>query len=233
MKIKGYLKSSFIDYPDKIASVIFLGGCNYRCPYCHNGELVHNDDCGLIDLDDIRAHIKKRKGIIDGVVVTGGEPTLSKGIVGFLEELRETGISVKLDTNGSRPEVLREIIGKGLVDYLAMDVKSSLEGYNKAIGHKTFDENTVMKSIKYIRDSGVPYEFRTTLVKELHPEIDIMGVGALLDGSDKLVLQQYNSSEKELTDNAFTYYTVEEMNLFKAKLEQDYSFDKVDVRGRF
>ena len=116
MNIKGYLKSSFIDYPDKIASVVFLGGCNYRCPYCHNGDLVCNDDCELIDLDEIRAHIKKRKGLIDGVVITGGEPTLAKGLIDFLKELRVTELSVKLDTNGSRPEVLKEIIDNQLVD---------------------------------------------------------------------------------------------------------------------
>ena len=172
MKIHGLLKLTLLDYPTKTACTLFTAGCNFRCPFCHNGSLVLNK-AEEIPQDEIFAFLKKRQGLLDGVCITGGEPLLNPDISEFIKRVRELGYSVKLDTNGSFPDRLIELAENGLIDYVAMDIKSSPEGYSKAVGLKDFDVTPNDKSIKFLLTGKVDYEFRTTAVKGLHELSDV------------------------------------------------------------
>ena len=173
MKIAGFKKQSLIDYPGHIASVIFTQGCNFRCPYCHNPDLVLPESFGkLYDEDEIIGYVSKYKKILDAVCVTGGEPTLHIDLPDFIEKIRETGLKIKLDSNGSNPKMLNLLIKNGLVDFIAMDIKHKLEFelYREAVGYsiteETFDK--IQESIEIIENSDIDYEFRTTIAKGIH-----------------------------------------------------------------
>ena len=162
MKILGFVKTSMVDYPGNIVSTIFLGGCNFRCPFCHNPDLADNKGIEL-DKEKIFSFLKKRNGLIDGVCVSGGEPTIYSDLPSFLKDIKALGLKVKLDTNGSHPEMLKSVIEDGLVDYVAMDVKSSFKHYDNASGVHV-DMEKIKDSIDIIKSSNVEYEFRTTMV---------------------------------------------------------------------
>ena len=195
--ICGLQKMTLLDFPGKIACTVFLGGCNFRCPFCHNSELFMGKPEKLMEDEDFFKFLKSRKGLLDGVCVSGGEPTLYKNLPEFLARIKELGFLVKLDTNGSRPEVVKKLVEKNLVDYIAMDVKNSPAMYAQTVGLETMDLAPIEESLRFLIGGNVPYELRTTLVSQLHTEESIQDMGAWLGGlvtgmkPKKLFLQSF------------------------------------------
>lgn len=188
-------KTSFIDYPGRISAIIFTQGCNFRCPYCHNPELVIPERyCETIRLEDVFSYLEKRRGKLDAVVITGGEPTLQTKLIPFMQRIKTMGFLVKLDTNGSRPQVMREAIAKGLPDYIAMDIKAPLDKYASVAG-SLVNITDIKDSIDLIMKSGISYEFRTTLVGSLLEADDVMSIGRMIKGASLYVLQKFVSSK--------------------------------------
>jgi len=203
MKIAGLQRTSLIDYPEHIATVVFTQGCNYRCPYCHNSSLIANssESSSYLSLEDFWSFIKKRKKLIDGISITGGEPTLQAGLIDFIKEIKARGLKVKLDTNGSNPDILTELLAENLVDYIAMDIKSSLQSYSAVAGECSLDK--VKASIELIKRSEIDYEFRTTVVPTLHTEQDFKGIGELIAGAERYYIQNFrpvNTLDKKLEE---------------------------------
>lgn len=191
MRIGGFLKNSLIDYPGKIAAVVFTQGCNWRCPYCHNQELVEPACFGEgVPMARVLNFLQKRRDVLDGVVVSGGEPTIHADLPDFLQKLKELGYAVKLDTNGSNAMMLRDVIHDGLVDFLAMDVKAPLNNYAAAAG-KRIDPEEIRTSIWLVKNSGVEHEFRTTVVPGLHTVNELKAIGSLVHGAGRFALQAY------------------------------------------
>ncbi len=195
MKICGFQKMTMLDFPGKVACTVFTGGCNFRCPFCHNALLVTEiDNENTFDEDEIIAYLYKRKGIIDGVCITGGEPLLQKDITEFLRKVKATGMPVKLDTNGSYPEKLRELVSEGLVEYVAMDIKNSKEKYAQTVDLPDFDLGKVEESVSFLLSDTVDYEFRTTVVKEFHTQDDIVSIAEWIKGAKRYFLQGFVDS---------------------------------------
>ena len=196
IEIGGFQKQSFIDYPKKISSIIFTIGCNFRCPYCHNSNLLYSEKIKNISELKILSYLQNNKKYIDGVVITGGEPTLHGDLPEFIAKVKSFGYSVKLDTNGTNPEMLRKLIKEGLLDFIAMDIKAPLEfqKYNKATGgmltEKLFEN--VKKSIHIIINSGVDYEFRTTLVPTILAKKDVVKICSFIKNANLFCLQKFN-----------------------------------------
>ena len=194
MLIKGFQKLTLLDYPGKTACTVFTGGCNYRCPFCHNAGLVTKMDAEVIPESEIFSHLEKRQGILDGITISGGEPLLQGDIEEFLQKIKDVGYAIKLDTNGSFPEKLKSIIDNGLCDYVAMDIKNSKERYNETIGIDKFDISKVEKSVEILMSSGVDFEFRTTVTKNFHTVEDIQKIGEWIKGTKKYYLQNFVDS---------------------------------------
>lgn len=211
MKVKGFQKSSFIDYPDKIAAVVFTGGCNFRCPYCHNRELVYNMGEN-IDEEELFSELEKRKKYLDGVCITGGEPTLQPGLDEFILKLKGMEYLIKLDTNGTSPKVLKSLLERNLLDYIAMDIKAPIQSYRSVAVEKVAIE-AIEESIELIRESGVDYEFRTTICKEILSTADILKIAKRIKGSMKYTLQNYRDSGNILSGKSYTPYKKEELEL--------------------
>lgn len=210
MKIQGFQKLTLLDFPGKTAATVFTGGCNFRCPFCHNSDLVVNPgEFPELDAEEILATLKKRAGFIDGVCVTGGEPLLWD-ISGFAGRVKEYGLLVKLDTNGSYPERLEKLLSTGTIDFVAMDIKNSPDRYAETVGIKDFDTAPILKSVDILKGSGVPHEFRTTVVRELHGEREMEKIGEWLSGEERYFLQGYKLSDGVI-DKTLTAYTPEEM----------------------
>ncbi len=188
MIIGGIRKTTLIDYPGRIASMVFTRGCTFACPWCHNGTLL--DEGESISTEDFFSFLESRKKLIDGVVVSGGEPTIHGDIEDFLARIRETGLAVKLDTNGSLPQVLERILDLSLVDYVAMDVKAPLRDYGKVVGVDGY-EDAIKKSISLIMERAPDYEFRTTFVPGLHNQDSAAGIGKLIEGAKAYYLQYF------------------------------------------
>lgn len=215
MKICGLNKTTLLDYPGKVAATIFLGGCNLRCPFCHNSSLIHAEEGQTenMDPDEILSFLKKRSKILDGVCITGGEPTLSKGLSEFICEIKKIGLAVKLDTNGTSPKLIKELLERELLDYIAMDIKSSIEKYALTAGRPEVNTDVIRESVEIIRNSGIPYEFRTTVVKELHEKQDFVEIGKWLAGVKAYYLQAYNDSSDVLMPgfHSYSYDELEEI----------------------
>lgn len=197
MKIGGLQKMSLIDYPGKVIATVFLIGCNFRCPYCQNPELVDPEkikEQPEIDEKEFFGFLDERKDFLDGVCITGGEPTIQKGLIDFIKQIKKRGFLVKLDTNGSNPEVLKELIKTDLLDYIAMDIKAGLFNYSKAAGTKVNLEQ-IKKSIKLIMRSGVDYEFRITVAPKLIKKKTIQEIAKWLKGAEKFILQQFRNQK--------------------------------------
>jgi len=234
MKIMGFYKSTMLDYPDHIASAIFMRQCNYRCPYCHNGDLVlETSNEWDIDENQVLEHLERRKDILEGLVISGGEPTLSRKLMPFIGKVKDLGFKVKLDTNGTNPHVIKELIDNNQVDYIAMDIKNTMGKYAETVGLTEIREDDIRLSIDEIIQSGVPHEFRTTILKEFHEQRDIIEMAKMIEGADAFYLQQYEPSDKMLSEGPFHFYTVEEMQSFKQEIEQYHYVSKVNIRGRF
>ena len=229
--IKVVFKVSLIDFPGKIASVVFLSQCNFRCPYCHNPELLQGfEKLPSIPEKEILDFLQSKKGWLDGVVVTGGEPTLQASLPEFLRQLKKAGWLVKLDTNGSNPLMLKKLLAEKLLDFIAMDVKAPLAKYEKATGVKV-NLNAIQESVKLVQESGLAYEFRLTVVPKIFEEKDCQALGAWLQGSKKFVLQQFNP-EHQVLDSAFQNlkpFSPEELKSFAEKLKP--FFGLVELRG--
>jgi pyruvate formate lyase activating enzyme len=195
MFINGFQKLTILDYPGKVACIVFTPGCNFRCPFCHNASLVtHIDKDTYIDVDEVMSYLKKRQGLLDGVVITGGEPLLQDGIEDFIAEIKALGYAVKLDTNGSFPDKLISIVEKGLVDYVAMDIKNSKEKYAHTIGVQSFDITPIEKSVNFLLENKVDYEFRTTIVDGFHTLEDVLDIVVWIKGAHKYFLQNFVDS---------------------------------------
>ena len=213
MRICGLQKLSMVDFPGKLAATVFTGGCNLRCPFCHNALLVtHVDENPQLEVSQILAFLKTRKGLLDGVVLSGGEPLLQHGAAEFLAAVRELGFAVKLDTNGFFPDALGDILERGLVDYVAMDIKNSREKYALTCGLPQVDLGKVDASIDLLRQSGVDHEFRTTVVRELHTQNDMASIGAWIAGSQRYFLQKFVDSGN-LIGSGFHCYEKVQMEL--------------------
>lgn len=227
MNIRGLYKTSLIDYPGKISAVIFTGGCNLRCGFCHNPDLVLNEKTlHEYTRDDITSFLKKRFPVIDALVITGGEPTLSPHIEEFCSDIKALGFSVKLDTNGFRPEKIERLIKKKLVDYAALDIKTSPEKYESATGVKS-EFRKVLETLDILKNSGIDYEARTTCIPGIVTEDDIEKIGASVVHLKKYYLQQF-LPDKPLVDENFkhkTPYTPEVLHKLKEKasLFSDYT----------
>lgn len=193
MIISGLQKLTLLDYPEKTACTVFTYGCNFRCPFCHNAPLVTERLTDTISEDEFFSFLKKREGILDGVCITGGEPTNQKDIIPFIKRIKEMGFKVKLDTNGYNPDVLREILSSGICDYVAMDLKNSLEKYSLTAGVE-IDCEKIRRSIRLIKDLAPECEFRTTVVDEFHTEEDIFKIAELAGKDFRLFLQQFRDS---------------------------------------
>ena len=189
MLIHGLQKMTLLDFPGKVACTVFFDGCNFRCPFCHNSELLGVGFPPLMDDGELLAFLEKRKGVLDGVCITGGEPLLQKELPVLLESIKNMGFLVKLDTNGSFPETLAELIDKGLVDYVAMDIKNSPQRYAETIGKERYDLSKVEKSIALLLAGKVDYEFRTTVVAQLHDEESFREIGKWIQGAKRYFLQ--------------------------------------------
>lgn len=200
MKIYGFQKMTLLDFPGKVACTVFTGGCNFACPFCHNASLVTHIDGKPIEEAEIFAYLEKRRGLIDGVCVSGGEPLLQPDIGAFLKCVKDMGFTVKLDTNGAYPERLRQLIGEGLVDYVAMDIKNSKEKYSLTAGTMV-DLGAIEESVALLKEGRVQYEFRTTLVKELHDEQDILSMAKWLQGTKYWYLQSFIDSGDLVGEN--------------------------------
>lgn len=225
----GMEKLSLVDYDDKVACILFKSGCNFRCPFCHNSPLVINTNDNLeIPFSEILDYLEKRKGIIDAVVISGGEPTLDPALKDEIIEIKKLGYLVKLDTNGTRPEVIRELLEENLLDFVAMDIKNSFVKYPLTVGLKQIEENKILKSIALLKNSNIDYEFRTTLISEFHDEVSMLEIGEMLKGAKKLFLQQFIDSENNIK-RGLNPVNKEKALIFKGLL-QDY-IDFVDLRG--
>lgn len=219
MLIKGFQKLTLLDYPGKTACTIFTGGCNYRCPFCHNAGLVTKMDTEIIPESEVFNHLKKRQGILDGVAISGGEPLLQGDIEEFLEKIKELGYSIKLDTNGSFPDKLKSIIDNGLCDYVAMDIKNSKERYNETVGIDKFDISLMEKSVEILMNSDVQFEFRTTVTKNFHTVEDIEKIGEWIKGTEKYYLQNFVDSGN-LIDCNVEGVSKEEMQLMLERIKK-------------
>lgn len=233
MLIGGLQKTTLIDYPKKIAATVFLAGCNFRCPFCHNPELVFPLGVGFgsISEKDFFHFLDSRKGRLEGVCITGGEPTLQKDLLHFIRKIKKRGFLVKLDTNGSRPDVLRRAFKEKILDYVAMDIKNSLEKYGATVGAKV-DLERIKLSAQLIRNSEVDYEFRTTVAPKLHCSKDLLAIAKWLKGSRKYVLQKYDFQGKILSEEykqqALKSKKILDLRKEKKKIEK--YFERMTIR---
>ncbi len=204
MVIGGVQKNSFIDFPGKISAVLFLAGCNFRCPYCHNPELINvQSECPVFANERwVLEFLKKRRGLLDGVVISGGEPTIHPDLLDLCNSLKKMGYPVKVDTNGSCPQVIQRLISKELVDYIAMDIKTDPAHY-PSLTTGGFDPDTILKSIRIIMNSGIDYEFRTTCIRPLVSENIVENIAHRIEGSKLYALQRFRG-EKVLRPDVFS-----------------------------
>lgn len=224
MRISGIQKVTLTDYPKHLACIIFTQGCNYNCGYCQNRSLISQTE-GLLTEEYIFEYLNKRKNLLEGVVVSGGEPTIQKDLKEFIKKVKKLGLKVKLDTNGSNYKIIDELLKEQLVDYIAMDIKGSIDNYNSVCGSKVNVEN-IRKSIKRIKNSNIDYEFRTTIIKEYHNLSKIKEIISIIENS-KYYIQNYEESERVL-DKSLHSFTEEELKELKRKLK---IYPNVKIRG--
>lgn len=226
MNIAGVQKVTLLDYPGKVACEIFTQGCNFECPFCQNSSLIPITNTGEFSEEEIFEYLNLRKNILDGVVITGGEPTVQKDLKSFIKKIKDLGLLVKLDTNGGNPKVLQELIDEDLVDYVAMDIKNIFNKYNITAGKKINLDN-IKKSIEILKASKIDYEFRTTIIKEMHSLDDIVSICKLV-GDAKYYLQNFEDSENVI-DHSLHGFSREEL-LFIDKYLKDL-FPNVEIRA--
>lgn len=230
MQIAGLQKLTLLDYPGHVACTVFTPGCNFRCPFCHNAPLVLPERLGCDTTEEeVLAFLKKRVGILDGVAITGGEPLLHRDIGAFLDKVRSMGFRVKLDTNGSFPDRLIELVRAGLVDRVAMDVKNSPELYGKTVGLENFDLSPVERSKEFLLGGEVEYEFRTTVVKGLHTRESLVEAAKWIAGAKEYYLQQFKDSGDVIAITGLGAFDEQEMHMLAAAVRP--IVPAVEVRG--
>ncbi|MCR5448750.1 MAG: anaerobic ribonucleoside-triphosphate reductase activating protein [Solobacterium sp.] len=195
MKIHGLQKMTLLDFPGRVACTVFTGFCDMRCPFCHNYELVDGSAPAIMTSDELFSFLSKRKGLLDGVAITGGEPCLNEELPELLRKIREMGFQTKLDTNGNHPQMLKRILDEGLIDYAAMDVKNSRAKYAMTIGLSRFDTKNIEESIDLLKHSDIDYEFRTTVVHEFHEDADFEEIGQMISGAKHYFLQCFTDRD--------------------------------------
>lgn len=229
LKIYGLQKLSLLDFPGHMAATIFTGGCNFRCPFCHNRSLVFLEEADEeISSGDVLDYLEKRKGILDGVCVTGGEPLLQPNIKQFIKNIKNIGLKVKLDTNGTSPDKLKELIDEKLIDYVAMDIKNSKEKYAKTVGMESFDISNVEKSVKILLEGKVDYEFRTTVVKQYHEKKDFESIGKWIKGAKRYFIQNFEDHGNCIVQG-LTEHTQDALKEFEETVRP--YVEKVSIRG--
>ena len=229
LKFFGLQKTTLLDYPGKLASTLFTGGCNFCCPFCHNSDLVYlREGIKEIGSSEILDFLAGRKNILDGICISGGEPLLQEGLIPFIKEVKKLGLLVKLDTNGFLYDKLKELIDLKLVDYVAMDIKNAPKKYALTAGLKEIDLEPILKSVELLKSNVVDYEFRTTIVKEFHDETDIKEIGLWLKGAKRYYLQNFRNNEHVINKN-LTSHDISTLKHFKEILEKDILH--VEIRG--
>ena len=229
--IKGFQSVSLIDYPDNISSIVFFSGCNFRCPFCHNKDLVaENKKIPYMDTNYVLKEIDERKKIIDGVCITGGEATICPWLADFIREIKKKGLKVKLDTNGTMPDVVKALIEEKLVDYIAMDIKAPKKKYSTLSGIKNPPMNKIEESIHLIKSSGIDYEFRTTVIPKYLSKEDMVSIAKWLDGAKRYSIQQFrpiNTLDETLEKEKS--YSISELEEMKKEVES--YFDICEIKG--
>ena len=195
MKIYGLQKMTLLDFPGHVACTVFTGGCDFRCPFCHNYELATGEAPEVMESEEFLSFLKKRRGLLDGVAITGGEPCLQKDLPKLLSQIRDMGFMVKLDTNGAHPDVLRALLSEGLVDYVAMDIKNSSEKYARTCGLGAMDLEPIRASIDVLMQGTADYEFRTTVVSEFHTQEDMESIGKWISGARRYFIQLFTDRD--------------------------------------
>lgn len=229
MKIKGFQKLTLLDYKGYLAATVFTGGCNFICPFCHNSDLVlRPKEVPSISADEVIKALKERKNKLEAVCISGGEPTLQPDLPIFISRIRALGYKIKLDTNGYKPDVLDYLFKQQLLDYVAMDIKNCKEKYAMTTGIPDFNLSRIEKSIQLIMQSGISYEFRTTVAKELHTKEDIESVSRWISGASDYYLQAYKESENVIHP-VYSSYKKKELEEFK-KTAQNH-VKHVDIIG--
>ena len=234
MKISGLQKMTLLDYPGKVACTVFTQGCNFRCPFCHNSDLLGAEGPYKVEKETLMAFLKKRVGLLDAVCITGGEPTLQADLADLLEQIKALGYLIKLDTNGTRPQVVKELVARGLVDYVAMDIKNSPQRYAETAGAAHMDLDAVEETMRFLLQGALPFEFRTTVVAELHTAEDMKQIGSWLQKLSpdkkppKLYLQAYADRDSVLV-GGLSAHSKETMQEFKDILAP--CADIVELRG--
>ena len=227
MKISGLQKLTLLDFPGKMACTVFTYGCNFRCPFCHNALLVTEENSDNISEDEFFAFLKKRQGILEGICISGGEPTLQKDLYGFIKKVRALGYAIKLDTNGSNPRLLETLLRENLIDYVAMDIKNSPEKYSLTCGCEV-DISAIRESVSLLKESNIDYEFRTTTVREYHNEEDFQSIADWLRGDSRYFLQRFEDSGNLIGDN-LSPFSKDEMTAFADAIKN--KMPNVAVRG--
>lgn len=228
MLIAGLNKTTLLDYPGRVAATVFTGGCNFRCPFCHNGDLVLRPSVqNAYSEEEVLSFLRKRKNVLKGICITGGEPTLQADLADFISKIKEIGYEIKLDTNGFRPDVLKMLLKDKLIDYVAMDIKNCKGKYALTTGCAELSVEKIEESVALLMTAGIPYEFRTTVVKELHTPEDMLQIGEWIAGCPKYFLQQYVENEKEIKKlqtmqeyKEFHSYTREELEEIVGQLRR-------------
>lgn len=228
MQIFGLQKTTLLDYPGKLASIIFTAGCNMNCPFCHNSELITLPKSGRISEEEVLTHLAKRRSTLEGLVITGGECTLQKDLAIFCEKVKDLGYCVKIDTNGTSPDTIKDLVSHGLCDYVAMDIKNSKEKYALTCGWDAVNINNIQKSIDYLMGDSVDYEFRTTVIAQYHTKKDMEDIGAWLCGAKALYLQPFLDSDAVPVKN-LSAPTKEELLSYQSILLQN--IKQVEIRG--
>ena len=230
VKLAGLQKMTLLDYPGRVACTVFLPGCNFRCPFCHNSPLISESEEGL-SLEEFFSFLKKRRGLLDGVCVSGGEPTLQADLPQLLAQIRDLGFLVKLDTNGSRPEVLRQLIDRGLVDYVAMDIKNAPKAYAQTCGLEELDLKNITESIRALLEGRVEYELRTTVSTPLHQEKNMEEMASWLASLGQVrVLYLQNFVDRETVPNR-QISPVDRTQMEKFKRIMETKLPRVCIRG--
>ena len=230
METLGLRPMTLLDFPGKVACSVFLAGCNFRCPYCHNPSLVyHMEDSSAYTIEEFFSFLERRKNILDGVCISGGEPMIHHNLDQFITRIREMGFQVKLDTNGSFPNRLESLLSRHLLDYVAMDVKNDRNGYGRTVGLPSYTLESIQQSIDLLKKTPIPYEFRTTLVREFHGETNLVKLGEWLEGAPLLYLQNFVVSETLVGTEELTPFSAEGLQ-HAAHLLGNY-VERVAIRG--
>jgi pyruvate formate lyase activating enzyme len=229
MKIGGLQKTSLIDYPEKISAIVWTVGCNFRCPFCYNKNLVFNQAESIRE-NEVFDFLEKRKGLIDGLVITGGEPFIQNDLSDFIKKVKDLEYLIKVDTNGTYPKKIKQVLDKNLIDYIAMDVKAPKIKYSELSGVKT-DTSKIQESIDIIKKQAPNYEFRTTFIPKLLKKEDILEIGKWLDGADKYFLQQFKNNPELISSDVSKYKPYSKEYILKTIEEILPYFNFCDVRG--